>query len=147
MASMNGSFEVVSWTEEAYEERHGRRLTRASVSQRFVGDIAGDGTAEWLMAYQPDDRARFVGFQYVDAIIGGRPGTWVFETKGQFDSARSAGRPPFPPADGGRGVPAAKRGAVGVTSRPAQSRCPACPRRVWGDPAPASRSWSNARRT
>jgi virulence-associated protein VagC len=47
--------------------RDGRRRTRASVSQRFAGDLAGDGTAEWLMAYQPDGRARFVGLQVVDA--------------------------------------------------------------------------------
>ena len=85
MPSMKGSFELSSWNEDAYEERDGRRLSRASVSQRFQGDIAGDGSAEWLMAYQPDGRARFVGFQVVDGDVAGRHGTLVLETRGEFD--------------------------------------------------------------
>ena len=82
---MKGSFQLSSWNEDAYEERDGRRLTRASVSQRFEGDIAGDGAAEWLMAYQADGRARFVGFQVVDGEVAGRHGTLVLETAGEFD--------------------------------------------------------------
>ena len=85
MPSMKGSFQLSSWNEDAYEERDGRRLTRASVSQRFEGDIAGDGAAEWLMAYQADGRARFVGFQVVDGEVAGRRGTLVLETAGEFD--------------------------------------------------------------
>src|SRR5947209_13098015 len=61
MTAINGRFKVASWDESAYEEREGRRLTRASVAQRFEGDIAGEGTAEWLMAYQANGTARFVG--------------------------------------------------------------------------------------
>jgi len=85
MESMKGSFQLKSWNEHPYDERDGLRLTRASVSQQFEGDIAGDGVAEWLMAYQPDGRARFVGFQVVDGEIAGRPGTLVLETLGEFD--------------------------------------------------------------
>jgi Protein of unknown function (DUF3224) len=85
MPSMKGSFQLSSWDEDAYEERDGRRLTRASVSQRFEGDIAGDGAAEWLMAYQADGRARFVGFQVVDGEVAGRRGRLVLETAGEFD--------------------------------------------------------------
>ena len=85
MPSMKGSFQLSSWNEDAYEERDGRRLSRASVSQRFQGDIAGDGSAEWLMAYQADGRARFVGFQVVDGDVAGRHGTLVLETRGEFD--------------------------------------------------------------
>ena len=57
MAMLSGGFTVASWNEEAYEEREGRRLTRASVTQRFDGDIAGEGAAEWLMAYVNDPRS------------------------------------------------------------------------------------------
>ena len=85
MEPMKGSFQLKSWNEDAYEERDGRRLTRASVSQQFEGDIAGDGAAEWLMAYQADGRARFVGFQVVDGEVAGRRGTLVLETLGEFD--------------------------------------------------------------
>jgi hypothetical protein len=85
MATLNGAFKVATWSEDAYDERDGRRLTRASVTQRFEGDIAGDGAAEWLMAYQPDGTARFVGLQLVEGVLGGRRGTFVLETAGQFD--------------------------------------------------------------
>jgi Protein of unknown function (DUF3224) len=87
MATLNGSFEVASWDESPYEERGGRRLTRASVTQRFEGDIAGEGTAQWLMAYQPEGTARVVGLQLVDGEVAGRRGTFVLETVGEFDGA------------------------------------------------------------
>jgi Protein of unknown function (DUF3224) len=85
MATMNGSFKVASWDENAYDERDGRRLTRASVTQSFEGDIAGEGSAEWLMAYHPEGTARFVGLQLVDGEVNGRRGTFVLETAGEFD--------------------------------------------------------------
>jgi Protein of unknown function (DUF3224) len=87
MATLKGSFQVSSWNEDAYEEREGVRLTRASVTQRFDGDLVGDARSEWLMAYQPDGRARFVGFQVVDGEIAGRRGTLVLETAGEFDGS------------------------------------------------------------
>ena len=89
MTTLNGGFQVTGWSEEAYDERDGRRLTRASVTQRFEGDVAGDGAAQWLMAYQPDGTARFVGLQLVDGALAGRRGTFVLETAGQFDGQRA----------------------------------------------------------
>jgi Protein of unknown function (DUF3224) len=87
MATINGRFQVASWDESPYDERDGRRLTRASVTQRFEGDIAGEGSAQWLMAYQTDGTARFVGLQLVDGEVAGRRGTFVLETTGEFDGA------------------------------------------------------------
>ena len=87
MTKLNGGFQVASWDENAYDEREGRRLTRASVTQHFEGDIAGEGTSEWLMAYRPDGTARFVGLQLVDGEVAGRRGTFVLETIGEFDGA------------------------------------------------------------
>jgi Protein of unknown function (DUF3224) len=85
MTTLNGSFEVTSWVETTYRERDGRRLTRASVSQRLAGDVAGEGSVEWLMSYDQDATARFVGLQLLDGEIAGRPGTFVLETHGDFD--------------------------------------------------------------
>ena len=85
MATLNGAFKVASWNEDAYDEREGHRLTRASVTQQFEGDIAGEGAAQWLMAYRSDGTARFVGLQLVDGTIAGRRGTFVLETAGEFD--------------------------------------------------------------
>ena len=85
MATINGSFKVASWNEDDYDERDGHRLARASVAQQFEGDIAGEGAAQWLMAYRPDGTARFVGLQLVEGTMAGRRGTFVLETAGEFD--------------------------------------------------------------
>src|SRR5438067_5930425 len=85
MLTISGSFKVAAWDEDSYDERDGHRLTRASVAQQFEGDIAGEGSSEWLMAYRPDGTARFVGLQLVDGELAGRHGTFVLETTGQFD--------------------------------------------------------------
>ena len=85
VTTLNGSFELVSWDETTYDERDGRRLTKASVRQRFAGDVAGEGSVEWLMSYDEDATARFVGLQLVDGEIAGQRGTFVLETRGEFD--------------------------------------------------------------
>lgn len=85
MTTLNGSFEVASWDETPHDERDGHRLTRASVTESFAGDVSGDGSAEWLACCDEDTTARFVGLQLVDGQIAGRQGTFVLETRGEFD--------------------------------------------------------------
>jgi hypothetical protein len=86
MTSAKGTFELASWNEETYEERDGgAKLTRASVTQKFTGDVAGDGAVEWLMCYRPDGTAHFVGLQRVEGSVGKKKGSFVLETTGEFD--------------------------------------------------------------
>ncbi|MFB3739598.1 MAG: DUF3224 domain-containing protein [Candidatus Velamenicoccus archaeovorus] len=86
MPLARGSFEVTSWDEQPYEELEGGgKLTRAAVTQRFEGDIEGEGAVQWLMAYRPDGTARYVGLQRITATIGGRSGSVVLETVGEYD--------------------------------------------------------------
>ena len=62
-----GTFEVKPDEEHAYHEVTGQpRLTHAGGTQRFSGDLEGDGSIEWLMCYLPDKTARFVGLQRFD---------------------------------------------------------------------------------
>ncbi len=84
--TVKGSFQNTSWDEDTVEELHGgAKLTRASVTQDFTGDIEGDGAVQWLMAYRADGTAHFVGLQRVRATIADRSGTFVLETIGEFD--------------------------------------------------------------
>lgn len=86
MTKAKGSFELASWDEKTYEDLGGgAKLTRASVTQTFEGDIEGDGAVQWLMAYRRDGTARFVGLQRVSGSIGKRKGSFVLETTGDFD--------------------------------------------------------------
>jgi Protein of unknown function (DUF3224) len=86
------SFKIESWNEDPYVDGDGSaKLTRASVKQRFEGDIAGEGEVEWLMCYRSDATADFVGLQRVVGRVGGREGTFVLQSSGTFDGKVAAG--------------------------------------------------------
>ncbi len=86
MTKASGTFDVASWDEKSYQDLDGgSKLTLASVTQKFDGDIAGEGAARWLMFYRDDGTARFVGLQRVSAKLGKHTGTFVLETAGDFD--------------------------------------------------------------
>jgi hypothetical protein len=100
-----GEFEIASWDEDTYQELEGEaKLTRASVTQTFTGDISGTGDVQWLMCYGPDGTARFVGLQRVQGTIGGRSGSFVIESPGDFDGARAAGQWSILPGSGTDGL-------------------------------------------
>ena len=92
MTTFTGQFDVTSWDEETYTQLDGdRKLTRASVEQKFTGDLPGDGTVEWLMSYNDDGTARFVGLQHIESSLDGREGSVVIETIGDFDGKKAKG--------------------------------------------------------
>jgi hypothetical protein len=81
-----GTFEVTSWNEERYlETDEGIGLSRATVTQRFSGDITGDGSVEYLMAYRENGGADVIGLQRVVGRIGDRRGSFVLQVTGAFD--------------------------------------------------------------
>jgi hypothetical protein len=87
------TFELQAWDENPYLElEDGAKLTRASVEQRFSGDLDGDGQVEWLMCYADDGTARFVGLQRFSGRLGDRSGSFVLETQGTFDGGKATGR-------------------------------------------------------
>jgi hypothetical protein len=93
MAEAKGIFEVADWKEDAYEQlANGGKLTEAKVKQRFTGDIAGEGSVLWVMAYTSADRAVFVGIQRIVGTIGGRKGSFLAETTGDFDGTMARWR-------------------------------------------------------
>jgi hypothetical protein len=54
--------------------------------------VTGAGAVEWLMCYQPDGNARFVGWQRVDGSVAGAEGSFVLATTGDFDGGKAVGR-------------------------------------------------------
>ena len=89
MATAAGTFEITFGAEDAYQEADGVKLTRANGTQRFSGDIQGQGSVEWLMCYLPDGSASFAGLQRIDGSVGGRSGTFVMQASGSHDGSRS----------------------------------------------------------
>ena len=81
-----GTFDVKSWDEKPYNEVEGApKLTRASVTQTFHGDIEGEGTVEFLMVYRDRESASYVGLERVVGRIGDRAGSFVLGVSGTFE--------------------------------------------------------------
>ena len=92
MTDATGTFQVTGGDEDTYHEQEGGpKLARVSGTQRFTGDIEGEGSVQWSMCYLPDGTARFAGLQRVEGSIGGRTGSFVMESVGNHDGMASTG--------------------------------------------------------
>jgi hypothetical protein len=88
--SANARFAIKSWDEKPYSEGQDRpRLTRASVTKTYTGDIEGEGEVEYLMMYRRDGSAAFVGLELVVGRIGGKTGTFVLQRTGIFEGGQA----------------------------------------------------------
>lgn len=79
-------FAIQTWDEKPYSEGEDRpKLTRASVTKTYSGDIEGEGQVEYLMMYRADGSAAFVGLERVVGRIGGKAGSFVLQRTGSFE--------------------------------------------------------------
>jgi hypothetical protein len=78
-------FEIKAWDEKPYQEiEGGSKLTRASVTKAYRGDITGDATSESLMFYRADGTAVFAGLERIVGSIAGRAGSFVLQGSGIY---------------------------------------------------------------
>jgi|SRR5688572_890394 len=83
-------FAIQSWEEKAYSEGDNLpRLTRASVTRTFTGDLEGEGRVEYLMMYRSNGSATFLGFERVVGRIGEKAGTFVLQRTGVFENGQA----------------------------------------------------------
>lgn len=86
----NARFAIKSWDEKAYGEGQDvPKLTRASVTKTFTGDIEGEGRVEYLMMYRSDGSATFVGLERIVGRIGAKTGTFVLQRTGVFEDGQA----------------------------------------------------------
>jgi hypothetical protein len=79
-------FAIKAWDEKPYSEGQDRpKLTRASVTKTYSGDIEGEGQVEYLMMYRPDGSATFVGLERVTGRMAGKSGSFVLQRTGVFE--------------------------------------------------------------
>lgn len=79
-------FAIKNWDEKPYSEGPNLpKLTRASVTKTFTGDIEGEGLVEYLMMYRADGSATFVGLERVVGQIDGKSGSFVLQRTGAFE--------------------------------------------------------------
>ena len=83
-------FAITSWDEKPWgEELDQPKLTRASVTRTFSGEIEGQGQVEYLMVYRPDGSANFVGLERFVGRVAGKAGTFVLQRTGTFESGQA----------------------------------------------------------
>jgi hypothetical protein len=91
MPSATGTFEITGMHEDPWGRNGDEpRLTRAGGTQRFSGDIEGEGVVEWLACYI-GGRARLVGLQRIAGTVGERDGSFVIEATSDHDGKQSSG--------------------------------------------------------
>jgi hypothetical protein len=88
--SSDARFAIKSWDEKPYSEGQAQpKLTRASVTKTYTGDIEGEGQVEYLMMYRSDGSATFVGLERVVGRVGGKTGSFVLQRTGIFEGGQA----------------------------------------------------------
>lgn len=86
----NARFTIKAWDEKPYSEGLDLpKLTRASVTKTFTGDLEGDGYVDYLMVYLADGSAAFVGLERVVGRVAGKVGTFVLQRVGTFERGQA----------------------------------------------------------
>jgi hypothetical protein len=86
--NVSAKFEVTSWDETPFDDEDASlpKLTRASVTKEYSGDIEGGSTTQWLMAYAEDGSATFVGLERITARFPVGEGTLVLQHTGSYEN-------------------------------------------------------------
>jgi Protein of unknown function (DUF3224) len=86
------TFEVKNWDEKTVNEVDGRlKITRASVVFAYQGDLEGESTMEYVMAYRDDASATVIGVERITGRLGGKAGTFVVESRGGYADGTASG--------------------------------------------------------
>ncbi|HEX9413581.1 MAG TPA: DUF3224 domain-containing protein [Ktedonobacterales bacterium] len=72
-----GTFTIDTWESEPYDEQDGVQLARTRVTKTFHGEIAGQSTAELLMASAQEGSAAYVGFERIVGHVHDHSGSFV----------------------------------------------------------------------
>jgi len=84
---LKGTFQITGWDEAPYlESDNGAKLTRATITQNYTGDIEGSSELEYSMSYQADKTAVFVGFEKITGSIRGKEGCLIIQHSGKFEA-------------------------------------------------------------
>lgn len=89
----NGIFKIESWEEtDIVDYEHGGKMTKASITQTYTGDIQGRSEIQFLMIHNADKSASFVGYETVTCTIAGREGSFVLQHDGTFSIGVASSR-------------------------------------------------------
>ena len=86
MKEAKSSLSMNSWDEKTWlEGEDGRKLTRVEAGSVYEGAMRGEGTATWLLSYNPDGTGSAPGLERFAGEVDGRPGGFVMQHASGFD--------------------------------------------------------------
>src|ERR1022692_1539319 len=86
-----GTFTVTAWDESTYEELDGKeKLTKASMTFAYAGDLEATGKSETVMFYREDGTAAYTGLERMVGRIGERSGSFVLRGEGAFENGAAS---------------------------------------------------------
>jgi len=84
MQTLTGQFQIKDWQETTQSENEGLKRSLANVKLEYSGDITGSSELQYLLSYQADGSADFVGFEHVKASINGKSRNLILRHLGRF---------------------------------------------------------------
>jgi Protein of unknown function (DUF3224) len=86
-----GAFTVTAWDESTCQELDGKaKLTRASMTFGYTGDLEATGKSEAVMFYREDGTAAYTGLEHMAGRLGGRSGSFVLRGDGAFENGAAS---------------------------------------------------------
>ncbi|AZG74005.1 DUF3224 domain-containing protein [Shewanella livingstonensis] len=82
---LKGVFQITTWNESAYAEHmDSSKQTIAEITQTYSGDISGSAKTRYVMSYQKDGAAVFVGIEHLTISTPEIAGTIVLQHSGRY---------------------------------------------------------------
>jgi hypothetical protein len=82
--NLTGQFQIKDWQETIQSEHQGLKRSLANVKLEYTGDIVGSSELQYLLSYQANGSAEFVGFESLTVKVKGVSGYLVLRHLGKF---------------------------------------------------------------
>jgi hypothetical protein len=87
MFTANCIFKITGWDERpVHEDQEELKITRASVTKTYQGDVQGEAVLEYLMVYKDESSAKVLGFERITGQVGDKSGSFILEHRGEYEN-------------------------------------------------------------
>jgi hypothetical protein len=84
MHTLTGQFQIKDWQETTQSEYKVGKRSLANVKLDYTGHVTGSSELQYLLSYQADGSADFVGFESLQASVNGTSGSLIIRHIGRF---------------------------------------------------------------
>jgi hypothetical protein len=92
LKEIRAQFSIDRWDEIPFDDViGGAKLTHANVTKAYKGGIEGTSLTQWLMVYEEDGTAGFVGMERIVGTLDDKQGSLVLQHDGEYNGAKATG--------------------------------------------------------